>query len=440
MTKIERFRKSGKITRIINRRLVDLPTPINITMWWNFGSLLGLVLSIQILTGLFLAMHYTADINLAFSSVIHIVRDVNGGWFLRTLHSNGASFFFICLYAHVGRGLYYGRYAYKGLWASGVLLLLLVMGSAFLGYVLPWGQIRFWGATVITNLLSAVPLCGDTLVSWLWGGFSVGNATLTRFFAFHFLSPLLVAVVVFLHLCLLHASGRNNPLGVNSSTDKIPFHWYFTIKDLMGFVVLLSALLLLVFFYPNYLGEPDNFIDANPMSTPAHIVPEWYFLFAYAILRTVPNKLGGVVGLVSSLLFLLVLPFMERYAYKGNTFYPLRKALHWSFFLSFLMLTVGGAWPVEEPFTSTARLSSIFYFSFFLFHLPLRKLNDHLVLTYVRDFRRYIPRRTSRDTTCIGSFWWRSQLGLRRSTKLFLLLSSWAPIVLPLLLIRINNL
>ena len=408
MIKIERLRKSGKLIRIMNGRLVDLPTPINITMWWNFGSLLGLVLSIQILTGMFLAMHYTADINLAFSSVSHIVRDVNGGWFLRTLHANGASFFFICLYAHVGRGLYYGRYGSKSLWASGVLLLLLVMASAFLGYVLPWGQIRFWGATVITNLLRAVPSCGDTLVAWLWGGFSVGNATLTRFFAFHFIVPLLVAGVVFLHICLLHSSGRNNPLGLNSSTDKIPFHWYFTIKDLMGFVVLLTGLLLLVFFYPNYLGEPDNFIDANPLSTPAHIVPEWYFLFAYAILRSVPNKLGGVVGLVGSLLFLLVLPFIDRFSFKGNTFYPLRKALHWTFFLSFLILTVGGAWPVEEPFTTTARVFSLLYFSFFILHLPLRKLNDRLVLHYVRDFWRYFPRRTPRDITSIGSFCWRS--------------------------------
>lgn len=429
MIKIERFRKSGTIIRVINGRLVDLPTPINITIWWNFGSLLGLVLSIQILTGLFLAMHYTADINMAFSSVSHIVRDVNGGWFLRTLHSNGASFFFLCLYAHVGRGLYYGRYSYKGLWVSGVILLLLVMGSAFLGYVLPWGQMRFWGATVITNLLRAIPSCGDALVAWLWGGFSVGNATLTRFFAFHFIAPILVAGLVFLHICLLHASGRNNPLGVKASSDKIPFHWYFSIKDLLGFVVLLTFLLLLVFFLPNYLGEPDNFIDANPISTPAHIVPEWYFLFAYAILRSVPNKLGGVVGLLCSLLFLLFMPFMDRFAFKGNTFYPLRKALHWSFFLSFLLLTVGGAWPVDEPYITTARLCSLSYFSFFVIHLPLRKLNDLLVLPYVRDLWRHLPRGASRDAAGIGAFCWRSQLGLRWSAEVFLLFSTRASIV-----------
>ena len=374
-----RSRKTGSILKIINGTLVDLPTPMNITMWWNFGRLLGLVLGIQILTGLFLAMHYTADVDLAFASVSHIVRDVNGGWFIRTLHANGASFFFICIYAHVGRGLYYGRYSYKGTWASGVVLLILVIASAFLGYVLPWGQIRFWGATVITNLFSAFPYFGEDLVTWLWGGFSVNNATLTRFFTFHFVAPMLVAATVVIHIFMLHRTGRNNPLGVVSSADKIPFHWYFTIKDLVGFITILAALMALVLFRPNLLGEPDNFILANPISTPAHIVPEWYFLFAYAILRSVPNKLGGVVGLFASLLMLLTLPFLNKNTLKGNAFYPLSKVLHWLFVLSFFMLTVGGAWPVEEPYVSTRRLFSFIYFSFFVLNLPLRMRADKAI-------------------------------------------------------------
>ena len=378
-----RKRKRGPILKLLSDTVVELPTPINITMWWNFGRLLGLVLSTQILTGLFLSMHYTADVNLAFSSVTHIVRDVNAGWYLRTLHANGASFFFICLYAHIGRGIYYGRYSYKGTWASGVILLLLVMSSAFLGYVLPWGQIRFWGATVITNLFSAFPVVGDDLVAWLWGGFSVGNATLTRFFTFHFITPLIATVLVILHIFLLHSTGRNNPLGVRSSGDKIPFHWYFTIKDILGFVVMITFLVSIVLFAPNYLGEPDNFIVANPMSTPTHIVPEWYFLFAYAILRSIPNKLGGVLGLIASLLILLTLPFLNKNTLKGNTFYPFSKLLHWSFVLSFLMLTLGGSWPVEEPYTTTRRMFAFIYFAFFVLNLPLRLSRDSLLYKYV---------------------------------------------------------
>lgn len=374
----QRARKSG-LRGILNNTVIDLPTPMNITMWWNFGRLLGLVLRTQILTGLFLAIHYTADVDLAFSSVRHIIRDVNCGWFLRALHANGASFFFLCIYAHIGRGLYYGRYSYKGTWSSGVALLILVIASAFLGYVLPWGQIRFWGATVITNLFRAFPYFGESLVTWLWGGFSVGNATLTRFFTIHFIAPMIVAGTVILHIFILHATGSNNPLGVNTSTDKIPFHWYFTIKDLTGFVVMFFLFLRLVMFRPNILGEPDNYILANPISTPAHIVPEWYFLFAYAILRSIPNKLGGVVGLFASLLLLLTLPFLNNNTIKGNAFYPMNKSLHWSFVLSFIMLTLGGAWPVEEPYVTTSRIFSITYFSFFVLNQPLRICRDKLI-------------------------------------------------------------
>jgi len=375
----KRRRVTGQIRKLINGIIVDLPTPINITVWWNFGSILGLLLGTQIVTGIFLAIHYTADIDLAFFSVRHIVRDVNGGWFIRILHANGASFFFICLYAHVARGLYYGRYSYKGTWFSGVVLLILVIAAAFLGYVLPWGQIRFWGATVITNLFRAFPYFGETLVIWLWGGFSVGNATLTRFFTFHFIVPLVVAGTVILHIFILHRTGRNNPLGVRSSTDKIPFHWYFTIKDLTGFIVIFFLLMRFVLFTPYLLGEPDNFIQANPLVTPAHIVPEWYFLFAYAILRSIPNKLGGVVGLFASLLLLLTLPLLNKNTLKGNSFYPVRKVNHWLFSMSFLMLTVGGSWPVDEPYVSTRRIFSLTYFSFFVLNLPLRIRNDKLL-------------------------------------------------------------
>ena len=374
-----RTRKKGLIS-IINGRIVDLPTPINITIWWNFGSMLGLVLITQITTGLFLSFHYCADIRLAFSSVDHITRDVNTGWLLRTLHSNGATFFFICIYTHIGRGLYYGSYLYVGTWVSGVVLLILLIAAAFMGYVLPWGQISFWGATVITNLFRAIPYFGDVLVAWLWGGFSVNNATLTRFYSLHFIVPMLLAGIVVLHLYILHTTGSNNPLGVTSSSDKIPFHWYFRSKDVVGFLVLLAALLFLVFFSPYITSEPDNFIIANPISTPAHIVPEWYFLFAYAILRAIPNKLGGVVGLFASILFLLTLPFTNKYALKGNAFYPRRKIIHWNFFITFVILTLAGSWPVEEPYVITSRLLSISYFSFFILHQPLRSMIDKVII------------------------------------------------------------
>lgn len=367
------------LTKHINNIIVDLPTPINITLWWNFGRILGLILLLQILTGLLLSIHYTANIDLAFSSLRHIIRDVNGGWILRSIHANGASLFFIGIYCHIGRGLYYGRYCYKGTWFTGVTLLIVVIASAFLGYVLPWGQIRFWGATVITNLFSAVPYLGDDLVLWVWGGFSVDNATLTRFFAFHFIAPLIARVLVVIHIILLHGTGSNNPLGINSARDKIPFHWYFTIKDMVGFIVISRFLIFLTLFAPNLLGEPDNFVVANPLTTPAHIVPEWYFLFAYAILRSVPNKLGGVVGLILSLLMLLFLPFLRKRTLKGNRFYPQSKALHWSFILSFFILTLGGAWPVEEPFVTTSRFFSLCYFGFFLLFRPLRsELDRHI--------------------------------------------------------------
>nr|UPX88562.1 cytochrome b [Palomena prasina] len=373
------LRKSHPLFKIINSSLIDLPSPSSISLWWNFGSLLGLCLMMQIISGLFLAMHYTANIELAFNSVIHICRDVNNGWLMRYTHANGASLFFICLYMHIGRGLYYGSYKLMMTWSVGVILLLLIMGTAFLGYVLPWGQMSLWGATVITNLLSAVPYLGKTLVMWLWGGFSVENATLTRFFTLHFLLPFIISGMVIVHLLFLHQTGSNNPLGLNSNYDKSPFHPYFSIKDLMGIMITLFMFSLLILLEPRMLGDPENFIPANPLVTPVHIQPEWYFLFAYAILRSIPNKLGGVIAMITSILIILVPMILNKSKFQGNTFYPLSKSLFWSMVTIIILLTWIGARPAEEPYILTGQMLTIMYFMYFAINPLIVNIWDKLL-------------------------------------------------------------
>nr|URX54498.1 cytochrome b [Glyptotermes sp. 18 AB-2022a] len=363
------IRTTHPLMKMVNSALIDLPTPTNISTWWNFGSLLGVCLIMQIATGLFLAMHYCPNIEMAFSSVTHICRDVNYGWILRTLHANGASVFFICIYMHIGRNIYYGSYKLMHTWSIGVLILFVTMATAFLGYVLPWGQMSFWGATVITNLLSAVPYMGMELVQWVWGGFAVDNATLTRFFTLHFLMPFVITALVLMHLLFLHQTGSNNPMGLKSDTDKMPFHPYFTTKDIVGFTIMLAALSTLSLKEPYILGDPDNFIPANPLVTPVHIQPEWYFLFAYAILRSIPNKLGGVIALAMSIAILFIMPVYSS-NFSGSQFYPPNQIMFWVMANTVMLLTWIGARPVEDPYILTGQALTVVYFAYYIM-MPL---------------------------------------------------------------------
>nr|WVH37072.1 apocytochrome b [Meteora sporadica]WVH37080.1 apocytochrome b [Meteora sporadica] len=411
------------IFAFVKKHLIDYATPMNLTYLWNFGVLAGVCLVIQIVTGIFLAMHYTPHVDLAFASVEHIMRDVNYGWLLRYVHANGASMFFIVVYVHIFRGLYYGSYLYPRelVWVSGVIILLLMMATAFLGYVLPWGQMSFWGATVITNLFSAIPVIGDDIVTWLWGGFSVGNATLNRFFSFHFAIPFILAGLALLHLLLLHEEGSNNPLGVDltkksnptlsdkqtkvqykvegskmknvfvnqpsfkekdldKDKQKLPFHPYFTVKDLHGLIVFLIFFSYYVFFNPNELGHPDNYIQANPMVTPAHIVPEWYYLPFYAILRSIPDKLLGVLALVFAILILLITPIVNFYNIRSSMFQPLHKKFFWIHFLVSCLLCWLGACNVETPYVEIGQVCTLLYFGYYLVILPVCSLIDYKLM------------------------------------------------------------
>ncbi len=359
----------------LKHTLVDYPTPRNLNYWWNFGSLAGIFLLIQIITGIVLAMHYTPTVEGAFASIEHIMRDVNYGWLIRYIHMNGSSFFFIVVYIHVFRGLYYGSYKSprEVLWWLGLVILLLMMATAFMGYVLPWGQMSFWGATVITNIFSAVPVVGTIIVEWLWGGFSIDNALLNRFFALHYLFPFLIVAVVILHIVALHTHGSNNPLGIDKKgpQDSIPFHPYYTIKDLFGLSFVLTIFALIVFYAPDYLGHPDNYIPADPLKTPTHIVPEWYFLPFYAILRAVPDKLGGVIAMLGAIFILFVLPWLDTSKVRSATFRPMYKKLFWILLVDIVILTWIGGSPPEGNFILIGRIATIYYFTHFLILMPL---------------------------------------------------------------------
>ena len=363
------------IVSLIKGQAMDFPTPKNLNYWWTFGGILAIMLVLQLITGIVLVMHYTPSADLAFDSVEHIMRDVNYGWLLRYMHANGASMFFIAVYIHIFRGMYYGSYKEprEVLWMLGVFIFIAMMATAFMGYVLPWGQMSFWGAKVITNLFSAIPFVGDPIVTWLWGGYNVGDPTLNRFFSLHYLLPFVLAALVFLHIWALHVPGNNNPTGVEpkSDADTLPFHPYYTMKDLFAIVVFLLFMAAFVFYAPNYMGHADNYIEANPLSTPAHIVPEWYFLPFYAILRSIPDKLFGVIAMFSSLLILLALPWLDSSRVRSGKYRPIFKQLFWIFVFDCLVLGVVGGQPAEGIWLIIGRIATAYYFFHFIILLPL---------------------------------------------------------------------
>lgn len=357
---------------LFNKSLIKLPTPINISYWWNFGSLLGIFLGIQIIRGFLLSIHYCPNTSHAFNRIIHIIQDINIGWLIHNIHINGASIFFICIYIHIGRGLYYSSFKLSNTWIIGTSIYIISIATAFLGYVLPWGQISFWGATVITNLVSTIPYIGEISVQWIWGGFSINNATLNRFYSLHFILPFLILLIVIIHLYFLHESGSSNPLGLNRNLYKIFFHPYFTIKDIFGFIILIFLFIIINLEFPYIFSDPDNFLPANPIITPLHIQPEWYFLFAYGILRSIPNKLGGVIALISSIIILYLIPLFNPKLHSLIS-YPLNQFSYWIYINTFILLTWAGAQIIEYPFIFIRQILSILYFTYFLSFILLLK-------------------------------------------------------------------
>lgn len=371
----------NKIIIVLKKSLLILPSPINISYFWNFGSLLGLYIITQLIRGFFLSLHYCPNTSYAFRSVVHIIQNVNNGWLIHNIHINGASFFFICLYIHIGRGLYYNSFKLTHTWIVGVTIFFLSIATAFLGYVLPWGQISFWGATVITNLVSTIPYVGNVIVIWIWGGFSINNATLNRFYSLHFILPFIILLFITLHLYFLHVTGSSNPIGSNSNYYKIPFHLYFTYKDILGFIAFSLLFILIILQWPYIFRDPDNFTPANPIVTPTHIQPEWYFLFAYAILRSIPNKLGGVIALISSIVILYFIPLIN-YLIKISSFrfYPFNQLLFWMFINNFILLTWAGAQLIEIPYIYIRQILSFTYFIYFIFSPLLTLLWDKFII------------------------------------------------------------
>ncbi|KOG96043.1 cytochrome b/b6 (mitochondrion) [Saccharomyces eubayanus] len=378
------FRKSNVYLSLVNSYVIDSPQPSSISYWWNMGSLLGLCLVIQILTGIFMAMHYSSNIELAFSSVEHIMRDTHNGYILRYLHANGASFFFLVMYMHMAKGMYYGSYRSPRvtLWNVGVIIFVLTIATAFLGYCCVYGQMSHWGATVITNLFSAIPFVGNDIVAWLWGGFSVSNPTIQRFFALHYLVPFVIAAMVIMHMMALHIHGSSNPLGITGNLDRIPMHSYFVFKDLVTVFLFMLVLALFVFYSPNTLGHPDNYIPGNPLVTPASIVPEWYLLPFYAILRSIPDKLLGVITMFAAILVLLVLPFTDRSVVRGNTFKVFSKFFFFIFVFNFVLLGQIGACHVEVPYVLMGQIATFIYFAYFLIIVPVISTIEN-VLFYI---------------------------------------------------------
>nr|YP_009521276.1 cytochrome b [Perumytilus purpuratus]AXP84512.1 cytochrome b [Perumytilus purpuratus] len=373
------FRKRHWFLNVLSSSLYDLPCPVNLSIWWSFGSMLGLCLGVQIVSGFMLSLYYIPHADMAYDSVIYIVRNVHKGWMIRNIHANGASIFFMCIYVHIARGLYYGSYLDKGVWNVGVVLYLMLMAESFLGYVLPWGQMSYWGAVVITSMLTAVPYIGGSVVEYVWGGYVVNTRTLTRFYSVHFIMPFLMAVVIMLHLFYLHDKGSNNPLGISSDSMLIPFHPFYTVKDVVGFTSLLLVLMFFVCVKPEVLGNPLNYIPADSYKTPIHIEPEWYFLFAYTILRSIPHKSSGIIAMLMSILILFLLPFIHTGKFRGLSFYPVHQMFFWFNMSIFGGLTAIGMRPVLEPFYSVGQVLTFLYF-FMMFFLPLSLfLWDYLI-------------------------------------------------------------